>query len=162
PAAGRALQLLRPGRGPGRPQEQRAGDRRVGRRLGGVGMLRALRIALGIVIAAAALIAPAEAQAPLGRLTLDEAVAAAVANNPQLRAKTLEVSSAQAGEITAVLIPNPQASYTATQLGTRAQQEQHTVTFGQTIETGGKRQRRVESAQAATTVTRQELFDVRR
>jgi cobalt-zinc-cadmium efflux system outer membrane protein len=125
-------------------------------------MLRALRIALGIVIAAAALIAPAEAQAPLGRLTLDEAVAAAVANNPQLRAKTLEVSSAQASEITAGLIPNPQASYTATQLGTRAQQEQHTVTFGQTIETGGKRQRRVESAQAATTVTRQELFDVRR
>ena len=125
-------------------------------------MLRALRIAFGIVIAAAALIAPAEAQAPLGRLTLDEAVAAAVANNPQLRAKTLEVSSAQAGEITAGLIPNPQASYTATQLGTRAQQEQHTVTFGQTIETGGKRQRRVESAQAATTVTRQELFDVRR
>ena len=117
---------------------------------------------LAAAVLLGALIGPAEAQAPLTRLTLDEAVAAAVANNPQLRAKTLEVASVQAGEITAGLIPNPQASYTATQLGSRNQDQQHTVTVGQTIETGGKRRRRVESAQAATTVTRQELFDVRR
>ena len=38
----------------------------------------------------------------------------------------------------------------------------HTVSVGQTIETGGKRRRRLESAQAATAVTTQELFDIRR
>ena len=117
---------------------------------------------LAAAVAVGVLVAHAEAQAPLTRLTLDEAVAAAVASNPTLRAKTIEVDSVRANEITAGLIPNPQASYTATQLGSRNQDQQHTVTVGQTIETGGKRRRRVESAQAATAVTQQELFDVRR
>ena len=120
-----------------------------------------IAIVLGLV-ALAVLATPATAQEPLTRLTLDEAVAAAVANNPTLRAKTVEVSSVRANEITAGLIPNPQASYTATQLGSRNQDQQHTVTVGQTIETGGKRRRRLESAQAATAVTTQELFDIRR
>jgi len=123
-------------------------------------MLSARGLAAAVVVAA--LVGPAEAQAPLTRLTLDEAVAAAVASNPALRAKTIEVDSVRANEITAGLIPNPQASYSATQLGSRNQDQQHTVTLGQTLETGGKRRRRVESAQAATAVTQQELFDVRR
>ena len=78
-------------------------------------------------VALALLAAPATAQAPLTRLTRDEAVAAAVASNPTLRAKTVEVASVRANEITAGLIPNPQASYTATQLGSRNQDQQHTV-----------------------------------
>jgi len=116
---------------------------------------------LAAVIALGALRAEAQAP-PLTRLTLDEAVAAAIQYNPTLRAKGLEVSSARAGETTAGLIPNPQASYSATQLGSRNQDQQHTISIGQTIETGGKRQRRVASAQAATAVTTQELADVRR
>src|SRR5207237_1394566 len=99
-------------------------------------------IVLGLV-ALGVLATPATAQAPLTRLTRDEAVAAAVASNPTLRAKTVEVASVRANEITAGLIPNPQASYTATQLGSRNQDQQHTVSVGQTIETGGKRRRRL-------------------
>jgi cobalt-zinc-cadmium efflux system outer membrane protein len=117
---------------------------------------------LVLVLALALPVARVHAEPPLTRLTLAEAVAAALASNPTLRAKTLEVSSVRANEITAGLIPNPQASYTATQLGSRNQDQQHTLTVGQTIETGGKRRRRVESARAATAVTTQELFDVRR
>ena len=117
---------------------------------------------LATAVVLGALVASAEAQGPLARLTLEEAMAAAVANNPTLRAKSLEVSGVRAGETTAGLRPNPQASYTATQLGSRNQDQQHTVTLGQTIETGGKRRRRLESAQAATAVTMQELLDVRR
>jgi outer membrane protein, heavy metal efflux system len=128
-------------------------------------MLTAARAlaAMALVLVPGVLVTGAHGQPPpLTRLTLDEAVAAAIASNPTLRAKTVEVSSVRANEITAGLIPNPQASYTATQLGSRNQDQQHTVTVGQTIETGGKRRRRVESAQAATAVTTQELFDVRR
>jgi outer membrane protein, heavy metal efflux system len=124
-------------------------------------MVRQLFVSV-FVFTAVSPVGPAMAQAQLTRLTLDDAVAAAVANNAQLRAKAAEVGSVRANEITAGLIPNPQASYSATQLGSRNQDQQHTVTIGQTLETGGKRRRRVESAQAATTVTQQELFDVRR
>ena len=114
-------------------------------------------------LALGALAVRAEAQAPpLTRFTLDEAVAAALQYNPTLRAKGHEVSSVRAGETTAGLIPNPQFSYSASQLGTPNQDQQHTIALGQTIETGGKRRRRVESARAATAVTAQELADVRR
>ena len=109
-----------------------------------------------------ALASRAEAQAPYTRLTLEEAVAAAVQNNPALRAKTLELQSARANEITAGLRPNPTASYAAEQLGSRNVDQQHTVTLGQPIETGGKRDRRIESARAATAVTTQEIGEARR
>jgi outer membrane protein, heavy metal efflux system len=119
-------------------------------------------VALALVLAPAPPPARAQAPEPAARLTLDDAVAAALAANPTLRAKTLELQGVRASEITAGLVPNPQASYTASQLGSRNQDQQHTVTVGQTIETGGKRRRRVESARAATAVTTQEVFDVRR
>jgi len=121
---------------------------------------RALLItsALGVV----ALALPAAAQVPLQRLTVDEAVAAALQHNPSLRAKTLELGSTQANEITAGLRPNPVASYLAEQLGNRNVDSQQTVTLGQPIETGGKRRRRLESARAATAVTTEEIADARR
>jgi len=121
---------------------------------------RALLItsALGVV----ALALPAAAQVPLQRLTVDEAVVAALQHNPSLRAKTLELGSTQANEITAGLRPNPVASYLAEQLGNRNVDSQQTVTLGQPIETGGKRRRRLESARAATAVTTEEIADARR
>ena len=121
-----------------------------------------LSFVLLVALTPAFALARADAQPPLAPLTLDGAVAAAMQNNPTLRAKAIEVQSAKANETTAGLIPNPQASYSATQLGSRNQDQQHTITFGQTIETGGKRTRRVASAQAATAITAQELFDARR
>lgn len=121
---------------------------------------RALLITSALAVTALAL--PAAAQVPLQRLTVDEAVAAALQHNPSLRAKTLELGSTQANEITAGLRPNPVASYLAEQLGNRNVDSQQTVTLGQPIETGGKRRRRLESARAATAVTTEEIADARR
>jgi outer membrane protein, heavy metal efflux system len=95
-------------------------------------------------------------------LTLEAAVALALARNPTLQAKALETQALRANEVTAGLPPNPTASYSAEQLGGRSILPQHTVTLGQTIETGGKRRYRVESAQAATNVSKLEGVDLQR
>ncbi len=106
----------------------------------------------------------AVAQGPLTRLSLDEAVSLAVMANPTVRAKEFERQSVAANEITASLRPNPTANFLAEQFGgaSDASQTQYTFSVGQPIELGGKRQRRIDSAQAATRVTGHELDDVRR
>ena len=120
------------------------------------------------VVTLAMLAAPvsAAAQTPTSalvtRLTRDEAVALALRESPTLRAKSLEVRATQANEITAGLRPNPTSSYSADQLGGRNTDPQYTIAVGQTIELGGKRERRIASAQAATRVIGHELADVRR
>ena len=96
------------------------------------------------------------------QLTLEQAARLALQHNPILRAKEREYEATRANEITAGLRPNPTASYGAEQLGNRAVEPQHTVALSQTIEMGGKRQRRMESAQAATRVSAFEVADVRR
>ena len=119
-----------------------------------------LPVALGLLIA----VAPAAAQERLTRLTLEEAVDLATRANPTVRAKQFEHQAVGANEITAGLRPNPTASFLAEQFGgaSSASQTQYTFTVGQPIELGGKRQRRIESARAATRVTGHELEDVRR
>jgi len=94
------------------------------------------------------------------RLTMDDALRLAERENPTLRAKRFELDVTRAGEITAGLRPNPSASYTAEKFGASIQE--YTVTLGQTIELGGKRARRLDSARAATRVTRFEVDDIRR
>ncbi len=96
------------------------------------------------------------------QLSLEDAVRLATSRNAALRAKEMEYQATRAGEITAGLRPNPTSSYAAEQFGASSIDPQHTVTLGQTIETGGKRTRRVESARAATRVIGYELADVRR
>src|SRR6266850_5801468 len=114
---------------------------------------------VAVVLASASL---AQAQAPVTRLSLDDAVVLALRENPTLRAKQHEYRATQAQEITAGLRPNPTASYTADQMGNSNVDQQHTVTIGQPIELGGKRGRRLDSARAAIRVTAAELEDVRR
>jgi len=106
---------------------------------------------------------PASAEEPLTSLTLEDAIGVATRENLVLRAKESEYRSVKANEITARLRPNPTASYLAEQIpgGTFAT-TQYTVALGQTIETGGKRQRRIESSRAATRVSGHELAEVRR
>jgi cobalt-zinc-cadmium efflux system outer membrane protein len=117
--------------------------------------------ALALLLAAAP--GPAGAQAALGRLTLEDAVALAARANPVLRAKQFELQAVGANEITAGLRPNPTATYLAEQFGGgSAALVQHTFSIGQPIELGGKRQRRLESARAATRVSGHEFEDVRR
>ena len=118
-------------------------------------------VALALLLAAAP--GPAGAQAALGRLTLEDAVALAGRANRVLRAKQFELQAVGANEITAGLRPNPTATYLAEQFGGgSAALVQHTFSIGQPIELGGKRQRRLESARAATRVSGHELEDVRR
>ncbi len=105
---------------------------------------------------------PAVAQERLARLTLDQAVDLALRENPTLRAKGFELESTRAGEVTAGLIPNPTGSYTSEKYGASGGYIEHTATIGQTIELGGKRGRRLDSAKARTRVTEAELLDVRR
>jgi cobalt-zinc-cadmium efflux system outer membrane protein len=117
---------------------------------------------LGLLLAV-----PAAAQTPIGQLTLEQAVRLAGRDNPALRAKQLEYKSTQANEITAGLRPNPVAEYKAEQLGGRSFPAtdaipQYTVSFSQLIETGSKRQRRIDSARAATRVSAYEVADTRR
>jgi len=117
--------------------------------------------ALALLLAAAP--DPAGAQAALGRLTLEDAVALAARANPVLRAKRFEFQAVGANEITAGLRPNPTATYLAEQFGGgSAALVQHTFSIGQPIELGGKRQRRLESARAATRLSGHEFEDVRR
>jgi len=87
----------------------------------------------------------------------------ATRENPTLRAKEFERQSVAANEITAGLRPNPQTSFLAEQFGGgSASQTQYTVSIGQPIELGPKRQRRLDSARAATRVTGYELADLQR
>ena len=101
------------------------------------------------------------AQERATRLTLDEAVGLALRENPTLRAKGYELEATRANEITAGLIPNPTAAFTSEKYGGTTFIEQ-TLTIGQTLETGGKRRRRLDSARAASRVSEYEVADVRR
>jgi outer membrane protein, heavy metal efflux system len=113
---------------------------------------------LGVVL----IIRVADAQERLNRITMEDAVSTATRQNTSLRAKQAELQAVRANEITAGLRPNPTASYSAEQLGNGSVEPQHTVIIAQPIETGGKRQRRLDSARAATRTTGHELDDVRR
>jgi len=106
-----------------------------------------LVLVVAVVLVSAAL---AHAQAPAARLSLDDAVALALRENPTLRAKQAEYRATQATEITAGLRPNPTASALAEQIGSR-NDPQYTFSLGQPIELGGKRGRRLDSARAAST-----------
>src|SRR5712691_1471844 len=107
--------------------------------------------------------AAVHAQERLSSLTLEQALRLASETNPNVRAKEFELKAVGANEITAGLRPNPTATYLAEQFGGgSAALVQHTFSIGQPIELGGKRQRRLESARAATRVTGHELEDVRR
>ena len=108
-------------------------------------------------------LAPAAgAQTSGARVTLDEAVALALRENRTLRAKQFEREATRAGEITAGLRPNPVGTYSMDHLGSRSVDQEYTVSVGQPIELGGKRERRLDSARAATRVSELELADIRR
>jgi len=119
----------------------------------------------GVIVAVASVATAsggASAQAPVIQLTLVDAVRLASRDNPTLRAKQLELRAAKANEVTAGLRPNPTASYVAEQFGGSTAEQQHTVTLSQPFELGDKRQRRLDSARAATRVTTEEIGDVHR
>jgi len=120
-------------------------------------------VKLILVVAVILVSAPlAQAQTPVTRLSLDEAVALALRESPTVRAKQHEYRATQAQEITAGLRPNPTTSYTGDQLGSSSVEPQHFFALEQPIELGGKRGRRLDAARAASRVSAAELDDVRR
>jgi outer membrane protein, heavy metal efflux system len=124
-------------------------------------MVRIIAVSCCLTLLCAA--ARASAQAPVASLTLVDALSLADTTNPTVRAKEFEVQAVGANEVTAALRPNPSANFLAEQFGGgSASQTQYTFNVGQPIELGGKRQRRIDSAKAATKVTGLELADLRR
>lgn len=101
-------------------------------------------------------------QQPLSQVSLDEALQLALRQNPTLRAQQFAFESAKAGQITAGLRPNPTMNFLVEQIGLPGTTPQYTVNIGQPIELGGKRQRRIDAARAATQVAGYQLEDVRR
>jgi len=114
-----------------------------------------------LVLLCLALAREAGAQA-MPRVTLDEVVALALRDNRTLRAKQYEHQATRAGEITAGLRPNPVGTYSNQYLGGGHVEPEHAISLGQPLELGGKRQRRLDSARAATRVSEFEVADTRR
>jgi outer membrane protein, heavy metal efflux system len=119
-------------------------------------------VRITLILLCLALAPPAGAQTPAPGVTLDEAVALALRENRSLRAKQFEHQATRAGEITAGLRPNPVGIYSSDHLGSRNVDREYAVSVGQPIELGGKRERRLDSARAATRVSELELADVQR
>ena len=80
-------------------------------------------------------------------LTLDAALQAAFANNPDLAAAQWEIDIAEGGRQQAGLIPNPVASWDAED--TRRDTRTTTLKLSQTLELGGKRGARIDVATRA-------------
>jgi len=100
------------------------------------------------------------AQDRIAKLSLEEAINLATQENFTLRAAQFDYQATRANEVTAGLIPNPSFSYLGEQLNESSTGQQYTVAIGQTFETGGKRDRRLESARAATRVAGHTLTGV--
>ncbi len=117
---------------------------------------------------------PLAAQAPPGAgsgapITLDQAIALALANNPSLRAKRYDVDQSKANEVTAALKPNPvfaltyedfpifnPSQFTLENLRTN-QELNHGISY--LIERGGKRGKRIAAARDNTEIASHNLAD---
>ena len=123
----------------------------------------AATVALSWILVSPGAVGGAMAQDPLTKVTLDDALQLALRQNPTLRAQQYSLLSTKANEVTAGLRPNPQATFLSEQHPAgNAAIPQYTASFGLPIELGGKRQRRIDAANAATRVSAYQLDDVRR
>ena len=105
-----------------------------------------MAISVRTLLSAAALWVAANA-AQAQPLTLDAALQAAFANNPDLAAAQWEIDIAQGGRQQAGLSPNPVASWDAED--TRRNSRTTSIKLSQTLELGGKRGARIEVATRA-------------
>jgi cobalt-zinc-cadmium efflux system outer membrane protein len=96
-------------------------------------------------------------------LTLKEALELARSHNPSLAAQRAQLESVKAGEVTAALRPNPELSIAKEDLGaSQFSPLDQTFNVSQTLERGGKRHFRMESAQISTTLARYSYQDFER
>jgi cobalt-zinc-cadmium efflux system outer membrane protein len=96
-------------------------------------------------------------------LTLEEALRLALEHNLALQAKEQEMRAVQANEVTAGLIPNPTLSPgVSNAFAPNIGPPQYQLTIAQPIELSGKRQRRIESAEAGSRAAVFDVEDLRR
>ncbi|MBZ5530238.1 MAG: TolC family protein [Acidobacteriia bacterium] len=108
------------------------------------------------------------APAPTKVITLEEAIALAMANSPSIIATRTQIQQNQAQEITANLRPNPVLSgdsqfiplFNPSQFPNDV--EQFDVGLGYTFERGGKRSKRLQAARDQTTMTKSQVADAER
>ena len=118
------------------------------------------------------LVGAAVGQAPPMRITLDQAIDLALAHSHALKAARTQIQQNQAQEITASLRPNPALAWDALfiplfspqnfGLGELLNTQQFDLGVSYLIERGGKRQRRIDAAKDATSVTRYQVSDTER
>jgi cobalt-zinc-cadmium efflux system outer membrane protein len=106
--------------------------------------------------------------APSRLVTMDEAIALALANSPAIKATRTLIQQNQAQEVSANLRPNPVLSgdsqfipvFSPSQFPENV--EQYDVGLGYTFERGRKRQNRLRAARDQTAVTRSQVADTER
>jgi cobalt-zinc-cadmium efflux system outer membrane protein len=105
-------------------------------------------------------------------ITLEQAIALALANSPTIKATRTQIQQSQAQEITAGLRPNPTLSFDSQFVplfnpsqfssDTLNTLQQFDIGMGYLFERGKKRQRRLEAARDQTTVTSSQVTDAER
>jgi cobalt-zinc-cadmium efflux system outer membrane protein len=88
---------------------------------------------------------------PVGPITLRDAVALALVNNPKLKAFSLELRAAEARKLQASLLPNPEIEIEVEEFGgtgerARFDSSETSIQLGQLIELAGKRSKRTHLA----------------
>ena len=108
----------------------------------------------------------AHADSPGGSVSLSDALSLALRQNPELKSYDLDIRAAEARTLQAGLKPNPVLNYSAENLpGSGPYRNgdimENTLELGQLVELGGKRQARVNEAEAGRSVA-EWAYQVRR
>ncbi len=96
-------------------------------------------------------IAPPTAKEPEGQITLRDAIAYALVNSPQLRAFSWDIHTAEANQMQAALLPNPELEIEVEEFGGTGQRHgfnssEASIQVGQFIELAQKRSKRIHLA----------------
>jgi cobalt-zinc-cadmium efflux system outer membrane protein len=132
----------------------------------------AMKLTLAAFLTVICLLASAASGQTTVLLSLDQAIDLALTHNHQLKATRTQTQQNQAQEITAGLRPNPVLAWDALfvplfspqnfGLDTLVNTQQFDMGVSYLYERGGKRQRRVDAARNATSVTRYQVSDSER
>lgn len=111
-------------------------------------------------------VAPQKDKEPEGQITLREAIAYALVNNPELRAFSWDIHAAEANRIQAALLPNPELEVEVEEFGGTGERRgfdssETTIQVGQFIELAGKRSKRIHVASLEKQLTQWDYLSKR-
>ncbi|MBE0537225.1 MAG: TolC family protein [Phycisphaerae bacterium] len=91
---------------------------------------------------------------PVGKLTLQKALALALIHNPQLKSNALDIRIAEADRLQTSLRPNPELEFVAEEVGAGRRNAlepgETIIALSQLVELGGKRQKRIRVSELET------------